>query len=79
MQNIGYLMIKMRAKEIHSEKYRLFIDIGYSLTEMKEGGYHPKAYIYIYSHFLIHHGVNDRPCFYVGCLGKQHLSKDAYI
>ena len=36
MQHIGYLMIKMRAEEIQSEKDRLFIDTSYPLTKMRE-------------------------------------------
>ena len=53
MQNIGYLMINMREKEIQSEKYWLFIETGYPLTEMREGEI-PSKYIHIHVKLFFH-------------------------
>ena len=53
MQNIGYLMIKMRAEEIQSEKDGLFIDTGYPLTEMREGEI-PSKDIHIHIQSVFH-------------------------
>ena len=53
MRNIGYLMMKMRAEEIQSEKHWLFIDIGYPTTKMREGEI-PSKDIHIHIQSVFH-------------------------